>query len=93
MVAVVPPLVGDLGRGDCYAVQSSTNPERAYLVVRFYGTPADAWSGWNQWRCNCPAGIRDVACRHIEAVKTHIAEPEPPRPVRRHLSTIKGGAA
>ena len=88
------PLVGALGPGDCYAVQSHTDPERVYLVVRFEGVVDDDYAMWGQWRCCCRAGLNGVPCRHIEAVKAHLAptaEPEP-KPVR-HLHPIKGGAA
>lgn len=84
------PMVGSLGPADAYAVQSSTWPERAYLVVRFDGLPDDDWARHGQWQCNCPAGIRGVACRHIDAVKAKLApwrDAPSIKPVR-HLTVV-----
>lgn len=88
------PMVGSLGPADAYAVQSSTNPERAYLVVQFAGIVDDDYAMQDQWRCCCRAGLNGVPCRHIEAVKAMQAKEhtESLAPVR-HLFPLKGGAA
>jgi hypothetical protein len=87
-------LVGALGPADCYAVQSFTNPDRAYLVVQFSGIEDDDYAMQDQWRCCCKAGLNGVPCRHIEAVKAKLAgdRAEVLAPVR-HLFPLKGGAA
>lgn len=96
MVAVTDePLVGSLGPADCYAVQSFTNPERAYLVVRMEGVADDGYAMHDQWRCCCKAGLNGVPCRHIEAVKAKLAWATslvPEKPVR-HLRAVREGNA
>jgi hypothetical protein len=91
MAAVSGPLVGDLGPASTFAVQSSTDPERAYLVVRFDGIVDDDWAMRGQWRCCCRAGLNGVPCRHIEAVKARLEWAKsltPEKPVR-HLCAVR----
>jgi hypothetical protein len=88
-------LVGALGPADCYAVQSFTNPDRAYLVVRMEGIVDDDWAMRGQWRCCCKAGLNGVPCRHIEAVKakiTSVASLAAGTRVR-HLRAVREGNA
>lgn len=89
------PLVGALGPGDCYAVQSNTDPRKAYLVVHFDGIVDDDWAMRGQWRCCCRAGLEGIPCRHIEAVKANIVVAGQPSKSIRHLRAVpdRGGAA
>ena len=67
------PVVAELGAGYGYAVQSTSNPERAHLVF---------WSEETQsWVCSCSAPHKRLRsegrwCRTILKVITSLSMPE-----------------
>ena len=83
-----------LGPADCFTVASTTDPEKAYLVVRII--PCDAYPN-GAWRCNCFAGQLGNVCTHVNQVKAKLGEPfrakKPTRPTRPNLVSINGGVA
>lgn len=79
------PMVGALGQGRGYSVQSTSNPEHAHLVF---------WAAAErQWLCSCPADhkrLRDQGrwCSTIAKVITFLSLPEQVKPVR-HLTIVE----